>query len=58
LNIDKIPIEQMTYSPGSESYHLGTIEISKGEYANSQKINEIIDMLRDHERRIGDEEGK
>jgi len=58
LNIDKIPIDTMKYSPGDESYHLGTLEITKGEYANSEKINEIIDMLRDHEKRIGNEEGR
>ena len=49
MNIDKIAIELMTYSPGDESYHLGTLEISKGEYANSEKINQIIDWLREHE---------
>jgi len=58
LNIDKIPIDTMKYSPGDESYHIGTIEISKGEYANSEKINQIIDWLRDHENRIGVEENK
>ena len=58
MNVDKIPIKEMIYSPGDNSYHLGSIEISKGEYANSQKINEIIDMLRDHEYRIGTEENK
>jgi len=49
MNIDKIPIEVMTYSPGDESYHIGTITIDKGTYANSEKINEIIDYLREHD---------
>ena len=35
----------MTQSPGDESYSLGTVTISKGEYANAEKINEIIDYL-------------
>ena len=48
----------MSHSVENDSYHLGTVEISKGEYANSEKINEIIDMLRDHENRIGTEEMK
>ena len=48
----------MVYSPGDESYHLGTITITKGEYATAEKVNQIIDWMRDHERRIGDEEGK
>ena len=52
MNIDKIPIETMTYSPGNESYHLGTLEISKGEYANSEKINELIDCFRDLQERL------
>ena len=52
MNIDKIPIETMTYSPGSESYHLGTIEISKGEYANCEKINELIECFRDLQERL------
>ena len=43
--IDKIPLHLMTESPGDESYRLGTVEISKGEYANSEKINEIIEAL-------------
>ncbi len=58
MNVDKIPTRAMSYSPGDESYHLGTLEISKGEYANSEKINQIIDWLRDHENRIGVEENK
>ncbi len=49
MNIDKIPIETMTYSPGSNSYHLGTVEITKGEYANAEKINEIIDWMQKHD---------
>ena len=42
----------MTYSPGSESYYLGTLEISKGEYANSEKINELIEWNRDLQERL------
>jgi hypothetical protein len=32
-------------SPGDESYTLGTLTISKAEYANAEKINQIIDYL-------------
>ncbi len=42
----------MSESPGDENYTLGTVTISKGEYANAEKINEIIDYLN------GQEEGK
>lgn len=52
LNIDKIPTKTMTYSPGDESYHLGTITISKGEYANSEKINDVIEWCRDLQTRL------
>jgi len=49
LNIDKIPIKMMTQSPGDDDYHLGTITITKGEYANAEKINEIIEYLIEEE---------
>jgi len=39
----------MTQSPGDDDYHLGTITITKGEYANAEKINEIIDYLEKQE---------
>ncbi len=51
MNIDKIPIDLITMSPGDETYKLGTLEISKAEYANAEKINEIIDYLTDMELR-------
>ena len=52
MNVDKIPIKEMTYSPGDESYHLGTITISKGEYANAEKINEIVDCFRELQEKV------
>jgi len=52
LNVDKIPIETMTYSPGNESYHLGTLEITKGEYAMAEKFNELVDCFRDLQERV------
>lgn len=58
MNIDKIPIKTMIYSPSEETYHLGTITISKGEYANSEKSNEIIDFCRKLEERVSKLEGK
>ena len=51
MNIDKIPIQEFKESPGEESYTLGTLTISKAEYANAEKINEIIDYLNDLELR-------
>ena len=39
----------MTEMPGEENFTLGTLTISKGEYANSEKINEIIDYLMEQE---------
>jgi len=51
MNIDKIPIHLMTESPGNENYQLGSVTITKGEYANAEKINEIIDYLTDLELR-------
>jgi len=50
MNIDKIPIDLITMSPGDETYRLGTLTISKAEYANAEKINEIIDFLKELER--------
>jgi len=44
--VDKIPIKEMTYSPGDESYHLGTLTISKSEYAYLEKSNEVIEWCR------------
>lgn len=36
-------------SPGDEHFTLGTLTISKAEYANAEKINQIIDYLTDLE---------
>jgi len=52
MNIDKIPVKEMTYSPGDESYHLGTIVISKGEYANAEKINELVECFRELQEKV------
>ena len=43
--IDKIPIHLLTHSPGEEEYRLGSLTLTKAEYANAEKINEIIDYL-------------
>lgn len=58
MGIDKIPIHLMQESPGDETYTLGTVTISKGEYANAEKINQIIDELRKLSERIAKVEGK
>lgn len=58
MNIDKIPLGLLTQSPGDDEYHLGTITISKGEYANAEKLNEIIDCIISIEERLNKVEGK
>ena len=52
MNIDKIPIKMMTQTPGDESYHLGTITLSKGGYANAEKINELVEAYIELQERI------
>ena len=43
--LDKIPVHLLKEDPVTETYSLGTVEISKGEYANSEKINELIEVV-------------
>ena len=50
MNIDKIPIDRFVEQEDS-TFTLGTITITKAEYANAEKINEIIDYLTDEELR-------
>jgi len=45
LNVDKIPIHLLVHSPGDEEYTLGTLKLTKADYANSEKSNEIIDAV-------------
>lgn len=56
--IDKIPIHLLKEDPLTETYKLGSVEISKGEYANSEKINQLIDIIRDLSDRLARLEGK
>jgi len=51
MNIDKIPIHMFSESPGDDTFTCGTLTISKAEYANAEKINQIIDYLIDMENR-------
>ncbi len=51
MNIDKIPIHMLNENTGEETYTLGTLTLTKAEYANAEKINEIIDYLNDMELR-------
>ena len=39
----------VSQSPGEEIFRLGTLEISKGNYANSEKINDLIEWDRELE---------
>ena len=41
----------LSESAGEETYTLGTLTLTKAEYANAEKINEIIDYLNDMELR-------
>lgn len=50
--IDPIPIKLFKEDPVSETYVLGSVVISKGEYANAEKINQIIEVLNDIEFRL------
>ena len=43
--IDIIPIKLMTESPVDETYTLGTVTITKGEYGMCEKINQVIEAL-------------
>lgn len=43
--IDLIPIKLFKEDPTTETYSLGSVTVSKGEYANSEKINQVIDAL-------------
>ena len=56
--IDKIPINLFQEDPTNETYTLGTVEISKGEYANAEKINQIIDYLNKLEERLTQQENR
>ena len=58
MSIDKIPIQLLTHSPGDETYHLGTLELTKAEYANAEKINQVIDVLIALSERLTQVEGK
>lgn len=52
MDIDKIPIKLVKEDPVTETYHLGTLQLTKAEYANAEKINQIIDQLLQLSKRI------
>jgi len=52
MGIDLIPIKEMKEDPVTSTYKLGSVEISKGEYANAEKINQIIEELRSLQTRV------
>jgi len=56
--MDKIPIQLIQDSPGNETYHLGTLELTKAEFANAEKINDLIDWCRELDERLFKLEGK
>ena len=52
MGIDLIPVKEFSEDPTTQTYKLGTVTITKGEMANSQKINEIILELRDLQQQV------
>ena len=58
MGIDKIPLDQVKFDPGNEVYTIGSLTVTKTEYANAEKINQIIDELRDTQDRLAKIEGK
>lgn len=56
--MDKIPIHMLSELPGEETFHCGTITLSKGEYANAEKINQLVDWCRELQEKIILLEGK
>ena len=58
MDIDRIPLEKFNEDPVTETYSLGTLTLSKGEAATSEKINQILDFLIQIEDRLNKVEGK
>lgn len=60
MNMDKIPIEMFNESgePGSEVYSCGSLTISKAEFANAEKINDLIEWCRELQSQLIKIEGK
>ena len=50
--INKIPTQKMSKDPMDETYTLGTVTISKGEFALSERFNQLIDIVNDIEERL------
>ena len=44
--IDKIPICLFKEDPITDTYKLSDMVITKAEYANAEKINEILDLIK------------
>jgi len=60
MNMDKIPINMFNESgePGAEVYSCGSLTITKTEYANVEKINDLIEWCRELQERLIKIEGK
>ena len=58
--MDKIPIKMFSSSgePGDESYSCGTLVITKSQYADEEKINDLIEWCRELQDRLIKIEGK
>ena len=50
--MDKIPIHMLSESPGDETFHCGTLVLTKAEYANAEKINQLVDWCRELQERL------
>lgn len=56
--MDKIPISIFSEGIGNDTYTCGTLVITKAEYANAEKINDLIEWNRELQERILKLEGK
>jgi len=60
MNMDKIPIEMFNESgePGGETFSCGSLTITKAEFANAEKINDLIEWCREIQSQLIKIEGK
>ena len=58
MNMDKIPIHMLSESPGDETFRCGTLVLTKAEYANAEKINQLVDWCRELQEQLLKIEGR
>lgn len=57
-NIGKIPLEEFKQDSNSLMWCLGSIELTPAEYGFAEKINQMIDSIKDLSDRLRDIEGQ